>query len=37
MLTPSSWCFRQWVSTGNVDYLSMYHMWKEKEANHADK
>ncbi|WWY65361.1 hypothetical protein [Escherichia phage vB_EcoP_LHP] len=27
-MSPSSWCFRQWVSTGNVDYLTLYHEWK---------
>lgn len=30
MEKPSEWCERKFEETGNVDYLHLYSLWKER-------
>lgn len=29
-MLPSEWCERKFEETGNVDYLQLYSLWKER-------
>lgn len=29
-MTPSEWCERKFEETGNIDYLEMYNLWKQR-------
>lgn len=30
VMMPSEWCERKFEETGNVDYLQLYNLWKER-------
>ncbi len=30
MEKPSEWCEHKFEETGNVDYLQLYNLWKER-------
>lgn len=30
VMLPSEWAERKFEETGNVDYLQLYHLWKER-------